>query len=144
MQNLSFEEVVERIVREDGRFQPGAYDFVRSALDFTQQQVSPDGGVTPRHVTGQQLLDGIRAYAINEFGPMAMAVLNYWGISRCEDFGDIVFNLVDHRFLKKTETDRRDDFKGGYDFEEAFVLPFLPPSRLAQGRRPAAEPHGNL
>lgn len=140
MQNLRFEEVVERIVRKDPRFHPDAYDFVREALDFTQQRMASVGGDARRHVTGQQLLEGIRLYALREFGPMAITVFESWGITRCEDFGEIVFNLVDHRFLRKTENDRRSDFAHGYSFEEAFVEPFLPPSRLRK-KRVALEAH---
>jgi uncharacterized repeat protein (TIGR04138 family) len=129
MQNVSFDEIVERIVDTDRRFQPGAYEFLREALDFTQQQAASDGIEVQRHVTGQQLLEGIREFALREFGPMAMTVFNAWGVTRCEDFGDIVFNLIEHQVLKKTERDSRADFKGGYDFEAAFCHPFLPASR---------------
>jgi len=54
-------------------------------------------------------------------------VLNEWGVHRCEDFGEIVFNMVEHDLLAKTSEDSRENFKGGYDFEEAFRKPFLPP-----------------
>jgi uncharacterized repeat protein (TIGR04138 family) len=60
---------------------------------------------------------------------MALTVLNEWGIKCCEDFGDIVFNMVEFQLLGKTEQDSREDFKGGYDFEEAFRKPFLPTKR---------------
>jgi hypothetical protein len=58
---------------------------------------------------------------------MALLVLNEWGVSRCEDFGEIVFNMVEHDLLARTDDDSRDDFKGGYSFEEAFRQPYLPP-----------------
>jgi uncharacterized repeat protein (TIGR04138 family) len=134
MQNVSFEEVVERIVDKDPRFHPDSYEFLREALDFTQQQLAGSLGLGSErhHVSGQQLLEGIRTLGLREFGPMAMTVFHAWGIVRCEDFGEIVFNLIDQRFLRRTETDCRDDFKGGYAFEEAFVHPFLPVSRLNQ------------
>jgi uncharacterized repeat protein (TIGR04138 family) len=133
MQNVSFEEVVERIVRKDPRFHPDSYEFLRQALDYTQQQL-PGGvgsGGERSHVTGQQLLDGIRNFALREFGPMAQTVFSSWGVTRCEDFGEIVFNLIEHRFLRKRDTDTRGDFKAAYDFEQAFVHPFLPPSKRA-------------
>jgi uncharacterized repeat protein (TIGR04138 family) len=128
---VSFEEVVERIVQKDPRYHPDAYDFLRQALDYTQQHLPGGVGASGErsHVTGQQLLDGIRKFGLREFGPMALTVFNAWGITRCEDFGEIVFNLIDARFLRKRESDTRDDFKGGYDFEEAFVQPFLPASK---------------
>lgn len=136
MQKLSFEELVERIVARDGRYRPAAYDFVREALDFTQRKSSSENKTeVERHVTGQQLLEGIREFALAQLGPMAMTVFESWGVGRCEDFGEIVFNLIEHRVLRKTEADRRDDFKSIYGFEEAFVHPFLPASKLAQLRK---------
>ena len=78
------------------------------------------------HVSGSELLDGIRDYALDRFGPMTMTLMEHWNISKCRDFGEIVFNLVDHGILGRTENDSLDDFDGGYNFREAFVDPFLP------------------
>ncbi len=131
MEKLNFEEVVERIVAQDPRYRPEAYEFLREALEFTQKEVAREKDERERHVTGQQLLDGVRGYALKEYGPMARMVLAEWGIRRGEDIGELVFNLIDHQVLKKTATDTREDFKGGYDFEAAFRDPFLPPSMRA-------------
>lgn len=128
MKPFDFEKVLERIIEQDSRYHRDAYHFVREALDFTQQTVLKENQGKPRHVTGQQLLDGIRQRALAQFGPMAQLVLEEWGIRRCEDFGEIVFNLVDHHVLAKTDEDSRNDFSGGYDFHEAFRKPFLPAS----------------
>ena len=139
MQKVSFEETVERIVERDPRYGRDAYEFVREALEFTQQQVAgmePEG---QRHVSGQQLLEGIRDYALREFGPMAITLFDAWGIRKCEDFGEIVFLLIEHGILRKTDTDRREDFQGGYDFQQALVRPFLPANRLG-GRVAAPAP----
>ncbi|PYK99589.1 MAG: hypothetical protein DME19_08150 [Verrucomicrobia bacterium] len=127
MQAPSFEEAVGQIASKDPRYPGDAYFFVREALDHTQKMV----GKVPkknevRHVSGQELLDGIREYALQLFGPMTLTVLEEWGIKRCEDFGEIVFNMVETRLLAKTEHDSREDFKRGYDFHEAFRKPFLP------------------
>jgi len=127
MQAPSFEESVEQIAAGDPRYQRDAYFFVREALDHTQKRT----GKAPTqdevcHVSGQELLDGIRDYALQQFGPMTLTVLEAWGVQRCEDFGEIVFNMVEARLLAKTEQDSRDDFKSGYDFHEAFRKPFLP------------------
>jgi uncharacterized repeat protein (TIGR04138 family) len=81
-------------------------------------------------VTGRELLSGIRTYALAQFGPMAMTVLDEWGVTRCEDFGEIVFNMVDAGLLSKTDSDSREDFQGGYSFDEAFRNPFLPQGKL--------------
>ena len=74
----------------------------------------------PRHITGQEFCDGIRRYAIDQYGPLARTVLEYWGIHETLDFGKIVFALVDIGLMRKTEEDSLDDFKGVYDFKTAF------------------------
>src|SRR5262249_29313470 len=79
-----------------------------------------------RHVTGPELLDGVRQYALKEFGPMVMTVFDSWGIRSCEDIGHMVFNLIAAGGFGKTEQDSIEDFKNVYDFEEAFVRPFAP------------------
>jgi uncharacterized repeat protein (TIGR04138 family) len=127
MQTLNFEEELEKIVARDDRYHRDAYLFVREALDHTQRM----GGRPPakneiRHVSGQQLLEGAREYALAQYGPMTLSVLNEWGIRCCTDIGEIVFNMVQSRLLAKTEQDRLDDFKSGYDFDDAFRKPFLP------------------
>ena len=123
----SYDEVLEAIVAGDSRFHRNAYHFVREGLDYTQRTISEreDGAV--RHISGQELLGGIRAHALDQYGPMALTVLGEWGVTSCEDFGAIVFNMVEHELLAKTEEDSADDFTGGYDFAEAFREPFLPP-----------------
>jgi uncharacterized repeat protein (TIGR04138 family) len=126
MSDRHFDDVIEYIVSKDPRYKKDAYYFVREALDYTQSLVSKKTKKPVRHVTGQQLLEGIREFALRQFGPMAITVLNDWGIYRCEDFGEIVFNMVDYSLLSKTEKDSKDDFKCGYDFYEAFCKPFKP------------------
>jgi uncharacterized repeat protein (TIGR04138 family) len=129
MQEVSFEESLARIQAKDPRYHREAYLFVREALDHTQKTIGKDPRGRIRHVTGQELLAGIRDFALQQFGPMAQAVLEAWGIHRCEDFGEIVFNMIDVGWLAKTSKDSRADFANGYDFEEAFRKPFLPQSK---------------
>jgi len=126
MQEVSFEEVLAQILAQDPRYQRDAYFFVKDALDFTQKIVNKNTAIRPRHVTGQELLGGIRDFALAQFGPMTVTVFEEWGVHSCTDFGEIVFNMVESKLLAKTENDTRDDFKNGYDFEEAFRQPFLP------------------
>jgi uncharacterized repeat protein (TIGR04138 family) len=116
---VDFDEGVKSILQKDKRYATEAYEFVREALDYTRVWMNRRG-----HVSGQELLEGIRKYALEQFGPMAKTVLNLWGISTCEDFGRIVFNLVDHKILAKTPQDSLDDFRRGYDFDEAFEKPY--------------------
>lgn len=129
MHEVNFEEAVEQIRAKDARYDREAYAFLREALDHTQKTIGRDKSGRIRHVSGQELLQGIRDFGITRFGPMVMTVLESWGITRCEDFGELVFNMVDVGLLAKTESDDRADFAGGYNFEDAFRKPFLPPSR---------------
>jgi uncharacterized repeat protein (TIGR04138 family) len=130
MQEINFDEKVEVILTKDGRYARDAYSFVREALDHTQKLVGKENRGQVRHITGQELLEGIRQFALNQFGPMAVTVLEEWGIRNSRDFGEIVFNMVEIELLAKTENDNRDDFNNGYDFTDAFRKPFWPPSRL--------------
>ena len=132
MQAASFEEAIDQIAAQDRRYHREAYFFLREALDHTQRMT----GKLPkknevRHVSGQELLNGIREYALQQFGPMTLTVLEAWGVKCCEDFGELVFNMVETRLLAKTERDSRDDFKNGYDFHEAFRKPYLPSRKIS-------------
>jgi len=124
MQSVHFDEVIEKITEQDPRYHRDAYTFLREALEYTQKTVCKKGEV--RHVTGAELLAGIRDYALSQFGPMTLTVLEEWGIRSTEDFGEMVFNMIEHNLLAKTENDSRDDFKDGYDFVETLKKPFLP------------------
>jgi uncharacterized repeat protein (TIGR04138 family) len=131
MQEVSFEEALAKIQAKDPRYHGDAYMFVRDALDYTQKTIGTDSRKRVRHVTGQELILGIRDHALQQFGPMAKTVLEDWGITRCEDFGEIVFNMIEVSWLAKTSKDSRADFANGYDFDDAFRKPFLPKSKQA-------------
>lgn len=126
MQKIGFAEALESVVGSDPRYQRDGYIFLRDALDFTTKQQKKVKGVSVRHVSGPELLDGVRQYALKEFGPMVMTVFESWGIRSCEDIGHMVFNLIGAGVFGKTEQDSIEDFKNVYDFEEAFVKPFAP------------------
>ena len=116
----------EQILAQDPRYELAAYIFIYEALAYTQHVLGRDApALTPaqRHVTGQELLNGIREYAAQMFGPLAPTVFRSWRVRRTEDFGEIVFNLVEHGLLGKTERDAREDFAGGFDFDQAFEAP---------------------
>jgi uncharacterized repeat protein (TIGR04138 family) len=106
---------IEEITARDRRYKANAYSFVMAALEHTMGQLSD-----PRHVSGGELLEGIRETALEQFGPMAKEVFNYWGVTTTEDFGHIVFNLVDAGLLSKTDRDGIEDFVDAYDFETVF------------------------
>ena len=132
MQNPDFSEIVTLICKEDPRFDRRAYDFVRLGLDHTVKELRKKDAVRAeksRHVTGPELLEGLKTYALEQFGPLAKTVLNTWGIRRCRDFGDIVFNLIEYNVFSKTDNDRREDFSDIFEFDDAFVKPFQPARR---------------
>src|SRR6185503_16550930 len=106
MQAASFEEAIEQIAVRDHRYHREAYFFLREALDHTQKMTGkPPKKNEVHHVSGQELLKGIREYALQQFGPMTLTVLDEWGVKSCEDFGEIVFNMVETKLLAKTEQD---------------------------------------
>lgn len=111
------------LARRDGRYDVEAYLFVQRALAALLEKIG-----RRRHVSGGELLEGLRELALREYGPLSRDVLAHWGVRACPDFGEIVFAMVEGGLLAKTEEDRREDFQGGYDFGEAFEAPFLPPS----------------
>lgn len=136
MQQLNFDDVLTRMVEENPRYHRDAYLFLREALDFTQKTIgkaNKSRGREGSHITGPELLNGIREYAVAIYGPMTVTVFEEWGITSCEDFGNMVFLMIENNLLRKTDQDRREDFKNGFSFEEAFRKPFLP-----SGKAPAA------
>jgi uncharacterized repeat protein (TIGR04138 family) len=110
-----FFEIVEAVCERDTRYKPDSYEFVMQALQFTQKKLKRAG-----HVSGRELSEGIRQYALKTYGPMARTVLEYWGIHSTEDFGNIVFNMITVKLFSKTEDDTLDDFRDVYRFESAF------------------------
>lgn len=138
MQEVNFDEIVEQILTNDNRFHRDAYSFMREALDYTQKVIGKENLGKVRHVTGQELLDGLRQYSLQQFGPMTVTVFEEWGICHCKDFGDIVFNMVEFGLLAKTDKDSREDFRKGYDFTDAFRKPFWPADRLKAEAKPVA------
>jgi uncharacterized repeat protein (TIGR04138 family) len=110
-----FYEKAEKIVEKDPRYKVAAYAFVMLALNYTLSKLDK-----PRHVTGRELLEGIKEFGLAQYGPMTRTVFVYWGIRSTLDFGEIVFNLVKDKLLGKTEEDKLEDFDGVYDFEEEF------------------------
>ena len=139
-------EKIKQLVREDPRYKFEAYAFVFESLNYAQKElgmgaVKPteaSAGETPgaepepaerdpaaeRHLTGQQLCEASRRYALEQYGYMAKCVLNSWGISQTGDLGEIVFNLIRAGQMKKTKDDRREDFDDVFDFDAALEQGF--------------------
>lgn len=134
MSQLSFVATVKQICQTESRFSPTAYEFVRRSLDHALERLGRKGQKKPAHVRGEELLESFRALALKEFGPMAKSVLNDWGIFNCTEVGQVVFQLVQHGILGKSETDKIDDFQEIYTFTEAFDHPYLPKAVPAKNR----------
>jgi uncharacterized repeat protein (TIGR04138 family) len=109
------DDIMDRLRERHPRFQETAYVFVLSALHHVLEHMTE-----PRHISGRELAEGVRDLAIQRFGPMARTVLEHWGIRSTTDVGELVFALVDCGILIKQDEDGPDDFKGLFDFEDAF------------------------
>ncbi|MCG8528332.1 MAG: hypothetical protein MI748_18270 [Opitutales bacterium] len=129
MAELSFSEIIDGVCLKDPRYGKGSYYFIRSALDYTLKSLEKENAEgASRHVSGQELLEGIRKFALEQFGPMAFTVFEHWGIRQSSDFGDIVFNLIEVGILGKNDRDDINDFSEGFDLKEALLKPFEPES----------------
>ena len=111
----NFLDKIERVMKQNGQYKFEAYSFIMAALHHTVTKLPK-----ARHITGQELCEGVREYAMDQFGPLARTVLNYWGIFKTEDFGRIVFALVEVGILRKQAEDKIEDFRDMYDFEKVF------------------------
>jgi uncharacterized repeat protein (TIGR04138 family) len=134
MQAMQFEQSVVSILKRDRRFDPHAYFFLKDALDFTLKRISESNGGQARHVTGPELLAGYRDYALEQFGPMASTLMDEWSIRKCQDVGDMVFNLIEEQVFGKQESDKKEDFSEAFDFQASLVTPFLPRRKIAGGK----------
>jgi uncharacterized repeat protein (TIGR04138 family) len=119
---------LEEVVRRDPRYAYEAYEFVHAALRHTQRMlgreppaVTEESREGDYHVSGPQLLEGVRDLALREFGLMARTVFRTWGINCTADVGEIVFNLVAANLMTTTEEDTRDDFRDVYDLDQVLV-----------------------
>lgn len=104
-----------------------SYEFVREGLTHTVRGVHGEGDDAPRgrarHVTGQQLCEGLRRLALERYGQLAGLVLHKWGLRNTEDFGVIVYSMIDRGEMRNSANDRFEDFRDAFDFQEAFAAP---------------------
>ncbi len=123
------------IIRTDGRYPVEAYAFLlNEGWPHALHQVygedvklvlgsaaSVPGGAKPlRHVSGKQICLALRDLAIEKWGMLAETVLNHWNIRETIDFGNMVYLLIHHHVMHKTEEDSLEDFRNAYDFHQAF------------------------
>jgi len=135
---------LHQLVSRDRRYPIDAYLFVQDALSFAadsmelSNQYQHDSedfeSAEEHHLTGQQLCEAIREFALNQFGFMARIVLKNWGICSTSSFGDIVYNMIEIGLMKKSDKDKRSHFDDIYEFEAAFDDQFEICSSLAKRR----------
>ncbi len=118
------------------RYHVDAYQFVFDALQFMQEKLDkcippPMEAEESAHISGQELLEGVRELALQRFGLMTLPVFTHWGVASTEDFGKIVFELVELGKMRKTEHDRIGDFLAVYEFEDALDRAYEIPTESA-------------
>ena len=109
------------------RYKIEAYQFIRESLQYAHENLVEEDDAAaagPKHVTGQQLCEACRLYAIEQYGYLAKMVLASWGIESTSDFGELVYNLIRIEQMRKSEADRREDFDDVYSFDNAFEPEF--------------------
>jgi uncharacterized repeat protein (TIGR04138 family) len=89
------------------------------ALHRARDRTQLDGDSLP-HVTGRELCGVLRQFAIRSFGPDARKTLESWGVRSCEDFGTIVFRMVELGAIGASAEDSIEDFQNVFSFDEAF------------------------
>lgn len=120
------DQAIAKLREKDPRYAPAGYHFIRRSLDHTLKNLKRGEADGPAHVSGKELLEGFRDLALEEYGPLSKTVLEEWGILKCSDVGEIVFQLVSLGVLGKSENDNLDDFGELWSFTDAFELPFQP------------------
>lgn len=112
---------LEQIIREDGRYPRGAYEYLFAGLAYTVRKLHGDReGDEPQHVSGAALCEGLRDLACAKWGALAPLVLHSWNLCGTRDFGEMVFLLVEHELMGKQDSDRIEDFDDVYDFKATF------------------------
>jgi uncharacterized repeat protein (TIGR04138 family) len=128
--------IVRQLAREDGRYRPEAFAFLFECLEPAVRLAGRSAAQgTDRHISGQELLQGLRGEAQRLFGPLAAQVWRSWGVHTTLDWGHVVFLLVEAGLLSRREEDSLDDFREGFDFERVFVeeYPIRLPSEAGPG-----------
>ena len=122
---MSFEEAVSQYLLEDPRYPAEAYYFIRDGFEYAARDLEEKEGA-PRHLSGRELADGLKEFALDEYGPMAFFTLGQWNIHRTADFGELVYNLIRMGRFSQNKGDKKSDFNDLYDFDEVFNGPFRP------------------
>jgi uncharacterized repeat protein (TIGR04138 family) len=128
------QRAMDELLKRDPRFKIEAYAFVRDALSYAQRTLMSQGSLSvdsqfaelddvedqSRHLTGQQLCEACRQHALEQYGYLAPLVLANWGLKSTSNFGDVVYNLIEIKHMRKSDADRREDFNDVFSFHDAF------------------------
>ena len=126
MQPIHFEESVAAILKREKRYDAQAYFFLKDSLDFTLKRFAEGNRGQGRHVSGKELLEGFRDFALEQFGPMGATLMDEWGITECRDVGNMVFQMIEEQVFGKQDSDKPEDFDEAFDFRKSLREPFLP------------------
>ena len=138
--SAEFDQAVRAIRARDPRYAAPAYTLVRDGLSYTARKLGKHHAEGhDRHMSGLQLSLGMRDFARERYGCCAAYLLTRWGIRKSDDFGTIVFQLIDAGIFGKSEDDSPEDFHNRFDFRAEFVAPYEPGIRLRRRAEPCAE-----
>ncbi|MDA7951540.1 MAG: hypothetical protein MPJ24_08635 [Pirellulaceae bacterium] len=125
------ENPIIRLLKQDKRYSLAAYRFVQEGLSYAQSELDygtvhwqEESEQHERHVSAQELCEGLKQFGISQYGYMAKVVLNAWGVYTTDDFGAIVYNLIETKLMKQSDSDHPEDFNDLYDFEVTFCKQF--------------------
>ena len=124
-QSYKFLKDIRRYCEKNSDYPPDAYSFLVEAFNVTAdtlKQETPDREID---ISSELLLEGIKRYALDQFGALAFHVLSEWNIHTTMDLGKMVFNLVSIGWFGKSDEDSIADFQDVFSFEDAFIKPFL-------------------
>jgi len=115
----------ELIIRRDGRYPVEAFVFLQEGMARAVKETYGEKFLSrpypDRHVTGRQVCLSLRDLAVERWGFLARNVLDHWRIRATVDFGHMVYLMIDHGLMHKTDDDSLDDFRNVYTFDDAFA-----------------------
>ena len=113
--NIEILKRINAVAERDGRYRKEGFLFVLAGLEYTVSKLPQR-----RHLSGQELSKGIAEYARDQYGYLAKTVLRNWGITKTDDFGELVYLMIDEGLMSKTEEDKKEDFHDVFRFDEEF------------------------
>ena len=117
-----FKQGVRLIMEDDDTYPPEAYEFIRQSVSYAQRKKSQHE--ESNQVSTAELVLEIKNYALKEYGPMAFYLLKKWSIDSTDDFGNIIYNLIEYKIFGEGDHDQRQDFNNAYNFHDVFMKPY--------------------